>query len=450
MPSVLQRLAARTCAITAGDLTPHGLNLVRVALTDTVAVTLAGSTEPSVGLVRSLATAPGGSLLLGTAVRRNAMDAGMVNAVAGHALDYDDGNLVIVGHPSVVLIPAVLALGEELGASQYDVAVAYAAGYEAMVRLARGVNTVHYEKGWHPTSTLGVFGAAAASARLLQLDVEQTTVALALAASMASGVKSNFGTMAKALHIGHAVRDGIGCARLAKGGFTANPSALEARQGFLDVYNGAGSYDIEAIFDGPDDLEVNRGLNPIKGYGCCHSTHSAVDAAREIVGRGVKADEVTAVTIEVDAKRMPHTDRPVLAEALAGKFSLQYVVSRALVDGSVRLEHFVGDAHRDPAVLALMDRVAVVATPGEGSNSFAATVTVATRDGRTEQASSDPVLAGVEHHAHPPQLWDKLSDCAAQVLPAGQVEALARQLRDFPAVAGISDLLDACVVGTPA
>ena len=419
---------------------------MRVAVVDTLGVTLAGSTEPSVLLVRSVANGPGSSLLLGTPLRVSALDAGLVNAVAAHALDYDDGNLVIVGHPSVVLVPAVLALGQEVGATEQDVATAYAAGYEAMVRLARGVNTAHYEKGWHPTSTLGVFGAAAAAARLLQLDAERTTVALALAASMAAGVKSNFGTMAKALHIGHAVRDGILCARLAAGGFTANPSALEAPQGFLDVYNGVGRYDVEAVFADPDQLEANRGLNPIKGYACCHSTHSAVDAAREIGLRGVRAADVHAVQVLVDPLRMPHTDRAVLAEALSGKFSLQYVVARALIDGNVRLEHFAGDAHRDPEVLALMERVTVVGTPGEGTNSFAATVTVTTTAGRVERAASDPVLAGVAHHARPPQLMDKFADCAAQALPAEQVQALQARLAAFPAPVPVADLLELCAV----
>lgn len=442
--SLLEILAARVVQITAGDIDEHGMHVVRTALADTVGVALAGADADSIRIVRDATMGPaaGASLVLGGHERRSALDAGLLNAMAAHALDYDDGNLVVVGHPSTVLVPAILALGEETNASAADLAVAYAAGYEVLIRLARGVNTAHYAKGWHPTSTLGVFGVAAAAAKLLALDAERTTAALALAASHAAGIKANFGTMTKALHIGQAVRNGLLSAKLAAGGFTANPGALDAAQGFLAVYNGAGTYDTAAILAQPATLEINRGLNPIKAYPCCHSTHASIEAARQIRAAHAPAPaDIDRVDIVVDALRMPHTDRPQFDDALAGKFSLQYVVARALLDGTVRLEHFDGDAHLDPAVRGLMARTHVSPAPGPPTNSFAGQVSVTTMSGRVLTAVRDPASDPPELHADPPQLWDKLADCASCVLAASDVAALVAALLAFPGSGDVRQLV---------
>lgn len=444
--TILDVLGSRTAAITFDRIDAHGIDLVRTAVVDTLGVALAGCDFEGAAIVRAASmgeAAMGPSLVLGTSQRLPAIDAGMINGMAAHALDYDDGNIVMVGHPSTLLVPAVLALGEELGSSLEEVAVAYAAGYEIIIRVSLGINTAHYEKGWHPTSTIGVLGVAASGARLLGLGAERTTSALAIACSMASGIKANFGTMVKALHVGQAIRNGLLAAKLAAGGFTANPSAMEAAQGFLNVYNGSGSYDSDAIVarvDGP--LEVNRGFNPIKVYPCCASTHSGVRAAQDLrAAHDLSPDDVAAVRVVVDAKRIPHTDRPVLQEALSGKFSAQYVVARALIDGRVALADFVGDAHLDPATLALMRRVEVVpAPPGGRDNSFAADVTVTTTSGecfhRVVDPGADPSLMAGED-----ELWDKFVDCAGQILPTAAVDDLAAELRSFPGTSDVRALM---------
>lgn len=445
--TLLEELGSRVASLTFDDIDANGHLLIRTALVDTLGVALAGASFEGAAIMRAASVANGAtgqSLVLGTSDRVSALDAGMLNGIAAHALDYDDNNIVIVGHPSTVLVPAVLALGEELDATAENLAVAYAAGYEVMIRLARGMNTAHYEKGWHPTATFGVFGAAASAARLLGLDAERTTAALAIAASLSSGIKVNFGTMVKALHIGQAVRNGLLAAKLAAGGHTANPAALEAVQGFLNVYNGAGAYDTAAItagFDGP--LEVNVGSNPIKAYPCCGSTHAAVYSTIGLRrDHGLRGPDVEKIEVVVDANRMPHTDRPHLQEALSGKFSLQYVVSRALLDGRVGLDHFEGDAHRDPAVIALMERVSVSAAPPGGvANSFAADVTVATTSGEVFHASKDPTSEIFGIQGEPSGLWEKFSDCAGQVLTQRRVAEVVTALRAFPGPAGARQLL---------
>ena len=443
---VLDRLAHRVATFGEGEVTACGRSLVHAAMADTLGVGLAGAaTDPVRILAVALgAKAPGDSLLLGTSDRVNALDAGMLNGVAAHALDFDDGNSLMAGHPSTMLVPAVLALGEELGCAASKVLAGYVAGYEVIVRLSRGINMYHYEKGWHPTSTIGIFGVAAAGARMLGLDPSRTATALGIACSMASGVKANFGTMVKSLHIGHGIRDGLLCAKLAAGGFTANARALEAPQGFLSNFNGIGNFDIAAMLDDVDDaLEVNRETNKIKLFACCASTHASVDAALVIrAAHGIQAEKIDRVLLLLHPRRIPHTDRPQLQEALSGKFSQQYLVARAFVDGDVWLRHFEGEAHRDPKTLALMRRVQVRPAPdGVLPHAFAARIEVRLDDGTLLEGLGGRRNAGVtgEEQLNAPEFWSKFEDCARQALPAAKVRALMDALRRFDEFADIRD-----------
>lgn len=434
--AVLDRLACRVATFAESEVTARGRSLVQAAIADTLGVGLAGAaTDPVRILASSLgAKAPGCSLLLGTEERINALDAGMLNGVAAHALDFDDGNSLMAGHPSTMLVPAVLALGEELGCPASKVLAGYVAGYEVIVRLSRGINMHHYEKGWHPTATIGVFGVAAAAARMLDLDPARTATALGIACSMASGVKANFGTMVKSLHIGHGIRDGLLCAKLAAGGFTSNARAFEAPQGFLSNFNGAGNFDIDAILDGLDnELEVNRETNKIKLFACCASTHAAIDAALALrAAHAIETQHIDRVTLVLHPRRIPHTDRPHLQEALSGKFSQQYLIARSLIDGAVTLRHFEGDAHLDSTVLALMRRVEVHPAPdGLLPHAFAAHIKIWLKDGRLLDGPGDRRNAGVtgEEQLESPAFWSKFKDCARHALSEEKIDAVMDAIR---------------------
>jgi 2-methylcitrate dehydratase PrpD len=250
MTTLAHQIAERIHRPRYEDITQAALEWTRTAFIDTVGVTLAGIVEEGPRIlmqVPGIATAPGPSLIFATNTRTSALDATLVNGTASHALDYDDVSGVMGGHPSVMLIPPMIALAEQFGATGRDLVLAYVVGYEAECRIARGVHFHHYDKGWHPTATIGIFGTVAAAARLLRFTLDQTAMALGLAASFASGLKANFGTMTKPLHVGHATRNGLFAALMVKGGFTANPAALEAKQGFLDVFNGPGTYDVDRM-----------------------------------------------------------------------------------------------------------------------------------------------------------------------------------------------------------
>src|SRR5215213_726153 len=207
-----ERLAEKICAFDGRAISRKALAQSRDCILDTVGVTLAGVPEDATRILLDtpgVADAPGPALVFGTDRRTSTLDATLVNGTASHALDYDDFSGVLGGHQSVPLVPMLFALGEERRAGGRDVLTAYVVGVETEIRLARAVNFHHYDKGWHPTATLGIFGTTAAAARLLRLDKAKTATALAIAASLASGLKANFGTMVKPLHVGHCARNGL-------------------------------------------------------------------------------------------------------------------------------------------------------------------------------------------------------------------------------------------------
>lgn len=432
------------------DLPDAAVSWAKTAILDTIAVTLAGAVEdaPRILLkVDSIANARGPSLIFGTDRRTSVLDAALINGVASHVLDYDDVCMALGGHPSVPLVAPLIALGEALGSSGSDLLVAYVIGFETECRIGRGVHHYHYDKGWHPTSTLGIFGAAAGAARLLGISAQQTAVALGLAASFASGVKANFGTMTKSMHVGHCARSGLLAALMVQKGFTANPRALDAGQGFLEVFNGPGMYDSGRILlDWGAPFEVTGSEPGLKAYPCCGSTHSSIDMTLALRSRHqLTADMVARIEVMPHRRRLPHTNNPDPQTALEAKFSIQYVVARALVDGAVRLEHFEGDAHLDPKVRRLLPLVEVRAHPDmadDMANQFGAEVVVTTRDGRRLAARLDDYQRRGPggNPMSPDDLWKKFEDCATRTMAAAQVAPLFAALESLDLIENVNAL----------
>jgi 2-methylcitrate dehydratase PrpD len=452
MTTLAHQIAERIHRLRYEDLTPAALEWTRAAFIDTVGVTLAGMVEDGPRIlmrVPGIAAAPGPSLIFATDTRTSPLDAALVNGTASHALDYDDVSGTLGGHPSVMLIPPMLALAESLGSTGRDLALAYVAGFETECRIARGVHFHHYDKGWHPTATIGIFGTVAAAGRLLRFTPDQTAMALGLAASLASGLKANFGTMTKPLHVGHAVRNGLFAVLMVREGFTANPATLEARQGFLDVFNGPGSYDTDRMLaDWYAPLEVEGGGEPgLKPYPCCGSTHSSINRMVHLArAYNLTPERIETIEIMPHPRRLPHTDNPDPRTPLGAKFSIQYVVARALIDGAVRLDHFEDDAPFDPTVRALMARTVARPHPDMPDSSplqWGAEVVVTTRDGGRLASRLDDFerrgpggqpMTGEE-------LWDKFADCAGRSLPAENVAPLFDRLGSIETLGDIADLM---------
>lgn len=449
---IAEALAERIAQVEYAMLPRETLHWAKLAILDTVGCTLAGSTEPCTRVVDQVTTGgavSGPCVIMGTDRRAAPLDAALINGTASHALDFDDCSNTLGGHPSAPILPALFALGELHNVDGKRFLAAYVAGWETETRIARGVNFHHYEKGWHPTATLGVFGAAAACAHLLRLSSAQTARALALAASFASGVKANFGTMTKPLHVGHCSRNGLFAALLASEGFTANSGAMEHKQGFLQVFNGAGNFDADAIlrdWGAPWDI-LQPGV-AIKQYPCCGSTHPAIDAMLMLV----RQHDLTPAQVErVDSwthpRRLAHTNRPEPQSALDAKFSVQYCLARALLHRQVVIEHFEADAYRDPAVQALLPRVHAAPHPQmrmDTTEHFGAEVRITLTDGRVvTQTVARPLGRGPENPLPLELLEAKFLSCARRVLPHDSAADLLAMLHVLDEIAGLGQVTKA-------
>jgi 2-methylcitrate dehydratase PrpD len=447
--SLARQLAERTSAMRYEDLPPEAVHWSKVALLDTIGVTLAGAREDTTALVAEtleLKPESGPCLVLGSTKRVAALDAALANGVAAHALDYDNTAKNFGGHVSAVMVPALLAAAEAHGSSGRDLILGHAAGYELGNAIGRSVNPQHSEKGWHPTATLGVFAVAAACARLLKLTPEQTATALALATSLSAGIKANFGTMTKPLHAGQCARGGLMAALLARKGFTANPDAFEHKQGFFNVFAGAGHYDAARALDGWGTWEIIDPGASYKLYPCCYSTHSAVEATLNLVRRHgpFDAGSISGIETRTHPRGLAHTDRPLPDSPLAAKFSVQYCVARAALDGKVVLEHFEGDAYREPAVKDLLGRVRARPYTGklfDEDDPFDAEVSISLADGRTLTEKVDrPLGRTTDNPIAPEHMKAKFEDCAGRVLAPAAVAKACRAIESLEKLATAREL----------
>jgi len=451
--TIATELARRIRAFAYDGLPADAVAFAKTGILDTVGVTLAGSLEPCAEIALRVSAAPGPALVFGSAQRRAVTDAALVNGTASHALDFDDCSNTLGGHPSAPLLPGLFALADAVPVSGRDFVAAYVAGFETETRIARAVNFHHYDKGWHPTATLGVFGAAAAASRLLALTEEETATALAIAASFASGLKANFGTMTKPLHVGHCARNGVMAAMLAREGMTASHDAFEHRQGFFEVFNGAGNYDADAVLrDWAEPLDILAPGIAIKSYPCCGSTHPAIDAMLDLVhAHGLTPENVARVVSWTHPRRLAHTNRATLRSALDAKFSVQYCLARALVDGQVVLSQFDEGAYRDARVAAVMARIEAAPHPQMAAASkahFGAEVTVTTVDGRQLVKAVDIARGRTSANPLPRALLEaKYRDCAGRALDADAVSRSLDQVMGIDALDRVSTLTDTLAAG---
>jgi 2-methylcitrate dehydratase PrpD len=418
----------------------------RRAILDCLGVMLAGSLEPSARTLQAIALAEGGSpvcTIVGTGRRTGAVWAALCNGTAAHALDFDDTNFILLGHPSAPVLAAALAAGELALADGQALVHAFLLGFEVETTLAAVINPAHYEHGWHATSTLGTLGAAAAAARLLGLDAAQVRTALAVAASQASGLKQNFGTMTKPFHAGHAARSGVLAALLAREGWTASERALEGPEGFFDVL-GAGARRLEALDTLGAPWKILASGVAVKPYPSSACTHSIIDGALELGRRHqIRPDDVAEVTVGVSAlaaRILIHSDPRTGLEA---RFSAEFSAAAALCDGRVGLATFRDDKARDPAIRALMARVRMHVDPdipADGERHTWTRVTVRLTDGRSWSVGPREAPGHPGNPLAQDALREKFAECAGLALPADRAESVRQMLETLEACPDLRSL----------
>jgi 2-methylcitrate dehydratase PrpD len=341
---------------------------------DCLSCTLAGSAEPCSEIGRKVISEMGGKpqcRVIGGDFKTSAPLASLAHGIMAHALDYDDFSIAMTSHPSSPVLPLILSLGEAMGISGEKALESYIIGIEVETKIASGINPSrggkkgHHEKGWHTTSTIGTLGATAAAAKILDLNLEETAMALGIASSMASGIRENFGTMTKPLHAGIAAKNGVLAGLLAKEGFTASKSAWEGNLGFCQLFSGEAGYNLEEMdrFGNPFEL-ISPGIS-IKFHPSCQGTPAGIDVTLELIKEhNIFPDMVEKVEVGVGDewwfRTLIYTEPK---SGLEGKFSMQYCIAAALLDGEVGLRQFVDEKVRDPKTREIMKRVEMIVHP---------------------------------------------------------------------------------------
>lgn len=382
-PGITARLARFAATADAARFPDSARAIVRCSLLDWAACGLAGTAEPVAGIVRDVVAADGGvaqARAFGLAQPLPARAAALVNGTTSHALDYDDTHFDYIGHPSVAIFPAALAMAERLDAGGAAFLDAALVGLETACRVGRWLGMSHYQQGFHQTATSGSFGAAAACARLLGLDAGRTAHALGIAATRAAGLKSQFGTMGKPWHAGTAAANGVEAALLAAAGFVSRPDALECEQGFADTHAGAGG-DADAVLHGLGEVFRFERVQ-YKVHACCHGTHAALEALATLrAAHAVRPEAVERITLTVHPRwlRVCNLEQP--RTGLEAKFSYRLTAAMAIAGlDTGALDTYTDAACARADLVALRDRVRVATD--ESLPDTGARVALVLKDGR--------------------------------------------------------------------
>jgi 2-methylcitrate dehydratase PrpD len=396
----------------------EGCAIARTGIADCFGVLIAGARDAEIALVdRELGVSSGTSFasLIPSGARRSVESAALINGVAAHVLDYDDVSLD--GHPSAVLAPAILAQAEASGSSGGEMLTAYIAGFEVWAELLAREPTPLHRKGWHPSAVLGTVAAAAACAKLRRLDAAGAATAMAIAASMSSGLVANFGTMTKSFQVARAAQSGVIAARLAQAGLTASLDALEHPSGLLAALSPEGKAERDRPFvAGQKQWHiVSEGLN-IKRYPICYATHRSIDAALNLIERhDLKPDAIERIRVSAGATQLRMLRNSAPQTGLEAKFSMQFAMASALVARKVGLAELTDGFVRRPDVQAIFPRVALTATEETVDGpAFAPadSVEITTKNG--QKHNSGPVEYAKGSHQQPlsrDELFEKFADC---------------------------------------
>jgi 2-methylcitrate dehydratase PrpD len=422
------------------------LETAKTAVMDCLGVALAGSKEECARICAEIARqedAKEEATVIGQGFKTSAMHSALANGTAAHAMDFDH-SFTMMGQPTAPIIPALISLGDALGASGPRMLEAYVAGYEVTAKLVYSLRESSHD-GWHAPSTLGSFGAAAACAKLLGLDAAQIEMALGITASMVGGIVANFGTMTKPLHVALGARNGVLAAKLAQSGYTANARAIEGGFGFYKNFHPSAAVHEEAIEElGKSYSLLSDGIR-IKPYPCGGLTHQAIDAVLDFRSQHrLTADMVQSIAVDVTKHTFERIIFKVPQSGIQGKFCMPYLLARAIIDGRVSLDHFTDAAVRDPNVLKLAERIEMkldANLKAIDAGGRPCRVTVRSKDGQTLTCEVQHAKGGPEVPMTPGELKGKFIECARQAINDG---AALRALESIEHLESLDNIRPLC------
>ena len=446
-PGNTERIA-RFIADAGYELLPtEGIEIAKQGIVDCLGVSLAASAEPGSKIiteyVRKGCGAPETGVIAGE-FKAPAHEAALANGTIAHMLDYDDFSVAFGGHSSVVLLPVVLALGEKLRCSGEKVLLAYIVGFEVATRIGLACFIHHYELGWHTTATFGTIGAAAAAAKLLKLNSAKSRTALGIAASLAGGLKRNFGTMTKPLHAGNAARNGIVAASLAEQGFTADGNIFDAPGNYGCVLGGGAEFDLNrTIQDLGKRFNICSGLE-IKPYPSCRATHAGIDAALQVKEKyALNPADIAEVEYHIGSFIASAAFHHQPQNGLEGKFSLEFCAALSFLEGKVTLAHFTDEQVEHPMVQDLISKTKLIVDP-ELPNDALTPVEIKVKLKSGGILSHKVALAKGEpkNPLSQEELFAKFRNCASVALAPPEVDEVLRLASNLESLEDITPLME--------
>lgn len=415
--SLTKTLGQFVSGLSPDRLPAEAKRVAKIGFIDCIGTMIAGRDEQAPQILKTvLKPTAGKATLYFSGQTSPAPEAAWINGTAAHALDFDD--VAMRGHPSTVLVPAIIAESEDLDASGAAMLVAYVAGYETWAELVRRDKGFHHSKGWHPTGIFGVIAAAAACASLRGLDAEHAAQALSLGASQSAGLMANFGTMTKPFHAGRAAHAGIMAARLAGAGFTSSMDGLEHPQGFLNAVSPAGEVDRgETPPTLGKEFRIEKLGLSIKKYPTCYCTHRAIDGMLDLVASNkVRPDDVSEVTVTLSENYATILRNHTPQTGLAAKFSIEFAMSCAIVAHRVGLTELTDAFVQRGDVQSLIGRVSIETNKNYDQESSGASVQdqVSIRLVSGETLNGEPVKHARGHAERPlseAELFTKFENC---------------------------------------
>src|SRR6266566_5405607 len=414
---VTKKLAHYIVSAQSADLSAPVRKEAARTLLNWTGCTLGGSRQETVGIaVSAMApfSGPAQASLLGRSERFDIFNAALINGISSHVLDYDDTHTRNIVHPAGPVISAILALSEHRPVSGRDFVTALVVGVDVECRIGNSVYPKHYDAGWHITGTAGVFGAAAASGKLLGLSEEQMLWAIGLAATQPVGLQEMFGSMTKAFHPGRAAQNGLTAAILASEGFTSSEQSLEAKYGWVNAVSTAHDYGYITNKLG-QAFEISN--NTYKPFACGIVMHPTIDGCIQLRNQNkLTADQIERIELRVHRLVLELTGKKTPQTGLEGKFSIYYAAAVAIVEGAGGEKQFSNQLVKDPVIVALRDRVTTVIDPAVNAEQVHVVVTM--KNGSRLEKFIEHAVGSLEHPMSDKDLEAKFAGLVTGVLSA--------------------------------
>lgn len=440
---VTRTLARHIVSAKPSDLPPSVRKESARTLLNWVGCTLGGSRHETTSIAISALTSfsgPAQAGILGRKERFDILHAALINGISSHVLDYDDTHSHNIIHPAGPVISAILALSEHRQVSGADFMNALALGVDVECRIGNSVYPKHYDAGWHITGTAGVFGAAAASGKLLGLSEQQMLWALGLAATQPVGLQEMFGSMTKSFHPGRAAQNGLTAALLASKNFTSSEQSLEAKYGWANVVSTEHHFG-SILNDLGSQYEILK--NTYKPFACGVVMHPAIDGCIQLRNETkLKAADIDHIELKVHPLVMQLTSRKAPQTGLEGKFSIYHAASVAFIEGAGGIDQFSDRAVRDRTIASLRDRVTTAIDASLHEDQVR--ISVVARDGRHFDKFVEHAVGSLDHPMSDQDLEAKFTGLANGVLTPD------RQKRLIDVCWDIASLPDASAVARAA